>query len=822
MNKKDEIVEPEPAPVVNLPSVSLKMSSLPKIDLNIKTPTFNKASSPPKLMTTAPAPAVEASSSSSKDFKFSPPVILSDQIKAPATLNTSSFSFSIPQDINKSCCNTLATKSPVGIMFSAPSLNQTFKPKLKSKVDKRSDSSGSVGGSFDDVLSKMSSSTSASTLKVPSPNENLNCVPEDVSTDCAVCTKGRNYEKDYICENCRTKSNTLTKVNAESIKNLTNIFKSNNETSKSEGNDNLNIGNKKENETSSLSKNFSNEPLTNNNNNNNNLVSIEGFGTTFKKKSDQWDCDICMVRNSNSTDTCISCMTKKPGANVVEEKNVNNCTDKKVENNFGAQFMKSSKQWDCDVCCVRNKDEANKCVACETPRPGALVTDGVEKRDDKKTESQFKFGFGTLNQTASTQSNVLSNKTGFQFGVGSSSDTTSTFKFGVSSSATTSTSTFKFGVVVESKENSTETPKIVNAFEPTSDVKSNFSFSTKTELPKENNGFSTVFGNSIDKTPTIPTINFSGANSEESSQSTTLKGKRKHDNSENGATEQKNSFSSSFKIPLSSSNNEAPFFTFGSATSNSNANSSTGSAPAFTFGAPTPADKNANTTTMFTFGASSSSNAQSSNGTAPVFSFGKTTPNDTSKKQEKTVFTFGSATSNESTKKQENPVFSFGESNKNEAVPKPTENHTNNLFTFGKSELKQNSTTGMGFGAKNNGLSTGTGFGSSTNAFQFGSSSAAPVPSNPSFNFTSSTFNNNNNNENMAPFAFGQPQDKKSNVGFDFGQATGFQAPSFTPSEAPPVFQFGQVNTHIISSRIVWQKIFFQTILNKDCIPFTS
>ncbi len=38
---------------------------------------------------------------------------------------------------------------------------------------------------------------------------------------------------------------------------------------------------------------------------------------------------------------------------------------------LGSMFKKPSGGWECDACMVQNKSDAEKCVACETPRPGS-------------------------------------------------------------------------------------------------------------------------------------------------------------------------------------------------------------------------------------------------------------------------------------------------------------------------------------------------------------------------------------------------------------------------------------------------------------------
>lgn len=39
--------------------------------------------------------------------------------------------------------------------------------------------------------------------------------------------------------------------------------------------------------------------------------------------------------------------------------------------------VKNSGPWQCDTCLINNKEEATKCIACETPRPGSKSTSGL-------------------------------------------------------------------------------------------------------------------------------------------------------------------------------------------------------------------------------------------------------------------------------------------------------------------------------------------------------------------------------------------------------------------------------------------------------------
>ncbi|XP_017036179.1 nuclear pore complex protein Nup153 isoform X2 [Drosophila kikkawai] len=90
----------------------------------------------------------------------------------------------------------------------------------------------------------------------------------------------------------------------------------------------------------------------------------QGFGEQFKKSGKEWDCDVCMVRNKAEAGKCVACETSKPGGVKASPA---------ATTTLFEQFKKSSKEWDCEVCMVRNKVEVGKCVACETPKPKATA-----------------------------------------------------------------------------------------------------------------------------------------------------------------------------------------------------------------------------------------------------------------------------------------------------------------------------------------------------------------------------------------------------------------------------------------------------------------
>ncbi|XP_022220071.2 LOW QUALITY PROTEIN: nuclear pore complex protein Nup153 [Drosophila obscura] len=104
-------------------------------------------------------------------------------------------------------------------------------------------------------------------------------------------------------------------------------------------------------------------------------VGVEGgFSQQFKKSATEWECDVCMIRNKSELVKCAACETPKPSKTTLPAAAPVPATVPFTgASGFGDRFKKSSSAWECDTCMVSNKNEANKCVACETPRPGAAT-----------------------------------------------------------------------------------------------------------------------------------------------------------------------------------------------------------------------------------------------------------------------------------------------------------------------------------------------------------------------------------------------------------------------------------------------------------------
>ncbi|XP_059544702.1 nuclear pore complex protein Nup153 isoform X8 [Myotis daubentonii] len=104
-----------------------------------------------------------------------------------------------------------------------------------------------------------------------------------------------------------------------------------------------------------------------------------GLGESLKAGS-SWQCDSCLLQNKVTDSKCIACQaTKLPLRDTAKQTGIGT-PSKSVKptlsasgTGFGDKFKPAIGTWDCDTCLVRNKPEAIKCVACETPKPGTGV-----------------------------------------------------------------------------------------------------------------------------------------------------------------------------------------------------------------------------------------------------------------------------------------------------------------------------------------------------------------------------------------------------------------------------------------------------------------
>ncbi|XP_017065086.1 nuclear pore complex protein Nup153 isoform X2 [Drosophila eugracilis] len=140
-----------------------------------------------------------------------------------------------------------------------------------------------------------------------------------------------------------------------------------------------------------------------------------GFGEQFKKSSKEWECDVCMIRNKAEVNKCVACETAKPGATPPMAALVQAAPPTTAIvplSGFGDRFKKSSTAWECDACMLSNKAEASKCIACETPRKAAApkVNNFPQITNNSITGSGFGNAFKPKANTWECQTCLVMNK----------------------------------------------------------------------------------------------------------------------------------------------------------------------------------------------------------------------------------------------------------------------------------------------------------------------------------------------------------------------------------------------------------------------------
>ena len=230
----------------------------------------------------------------------------------------------------------------------------------------------------------------------------------------------------------------------------------------------------------------------------------------FKPASGSWTCDICMISNKADVTKCVACETPKPGAATAAEepkkeekkefsfgssggfkfgaattatsepaktggfsfgtsakptgsdlsasesaKSGSSSTEPKPAGDLSAMFKPAAGSWTCDICMISNKADVTKCMACETPKPGAAVIAENPKKE-KEEKKEFSFGAsGGFKFGGSTTTSEPAKVSGFSFGSSSSGDSAKTggFSFGaVTESKPSTIGGFSFGTATtESK-----------------------------------------------------------------------------------------------------------------------------------------------------------------------------------------------------------------------------------------------------------------------------------------------------------------------------------------------------------------------------------
>uniref|UniRef100_A0A8C0AUD0 Nuclear pore complex protein Nup153 n=1 Tax=Buteo japonicus TaxID=224669 RepID=A0A8C0AUD0_9AVES len=478
-----------------------------------------------------------------------------------------------------------------------------------------------------------------------------------------------------------------------------------------------------------------------------------GFGDKFKKPKGSWDCAVCLVSNKAEDNKCVACQSEKPGSSVP----VTSSSVSAFSASAGGfldldKFKKPEGSWDCEVCLVQNKAEATKCIACESAKPG--------------TKAELK-GFGTA--TVSTNAAMPS----FTFGVQSSSSesshtlgSTGNFKFGEQGS-------FKFGIASESASSNTVTggfkfPASSGDFK--FGVSSSDSKSEDSKKESKSNSFTFGLPSTSSQAPSTFQFGTASLGQQEKKEEPVLGGF---------------GFGTSSTSSIVTNENKTGVsgFTFGTVAEKEVAS------PALAFKkSDEKKDETLSTKGGFSFGSVES---------APASQF---VSGRTEEKQDSVTsaapLTFGKKADNEELKAQ--PIFSAGtaEHTKEESAAKPIFN-----FSFVKPSEKETEQAkpSFAFGAQTSTSDQGAAKPSFSFLSSSSSSTVIPTTSANSSSVFGSTISSSNPQPVPAPFVFGQPSNTVSSSVFgNSAESAASQSFGF-PQESKPATTSSSTGTALAS-----------------------
>ena len=117
----------------------------------------------------------------------------------------------------------------------------------------------------------------------------------------------------------------------------------------------------------------------------------KGFDMSLFQKPGEWKCETCLVKNPPGGDKCVSCETSKPGGATAASGSESSGffagstvggalfassatvvpSPAPAAKGFDMSLFQKPGEWKCETCLVKNPPGGQKCVSCETLKPGA-------------------------------------------------------------------------------------------------------------------------------------------------------------------------------------------------------------------------------------------------------------------------------------------------------------------------------------------------------------------------------------------------------------------------------------------------------------------
>ncbi|KAI8815473.1 hypothetical protein BJ742DRAFT_18123 [Cladochytrium replicatum] len=96
-----------------------------------------------------------------------------------------------------------------------------------------------------------------------------------------------------------------------------------------------------------------------------------------KQNAGKWECSVCMVRNEQSANQCVSCESERPGTTGSGGQPTSASSAPKKTTSMAANIIAEAaaalsgglEKWTCSTCLVKNSADAKACVACGVDKP---------------------------------------------------------------------------------------------------------------------------------------------------------------------------------------------------------------------------------------------------------------------------------------------------------------------------------------------------------------------------------------------------------------------------------------------------------------------
>ncbi|CAH0746211.1 unnamed protein product [Diatraea saccharalis] len=199
----------------------------------------------------------------------------------------------------------------------------------------------------------------------------------------------------------------------------------------------------------------------------------------------EWKCDDCWIKNKMSVDKCVACGGVKPGAKKNNDSALSSKTFQSTPLSISDTMKITAKPqpqtWECSSCLVRNENNRSKCICCESHKPGTIKESDKKLFNFSKTPNMnFKFGIHLAAQEISPKSSDEKPAE-----VPKKSEISET-----NNNTLPKAPTFSFGVPPKKADDQIEAPKITNS----ETGKLNFTFGLPKTQASSEATFTPVFG----------------------------------------------------------------------------------------------------------------------------------------------------------------------------------------------------------------------------------------------------------------------------------------------------------------------------------------